>query len=181
MFVKKRDLQGVILFAMVFLIGVGIYKLNPAPALPPDQSGVATAVYDGPTEIVRETPLNKEQETLPAREFFIEYRLERDRIRSQQIDLLREIVNNPNSPETTRQEAQRRLLTISQALDTEMKIENLIKAENFKDVAVFIQDKSATVIVQTPTITSLDRKHLTDITVRLTGLSPENVVIIPKA
>ena len=113
-------------------------------------------------------------------EFFVQYRLERDRTRSQQIDLFREIVNNQNSPEETRKEAQRRLLAITQVIETEMKLENLIKAENFKDAVVFVQDKSVTVIVEAPLLTPPDKDRLTSITVRATGFSQDNVVIIAK-
>jgi stage III sporulation protein AH len=113
-------------------------------------------------------------------EFFVEYRLERDRTRSQQIDWLREVVNNGNSPEETRREAQRRILGITQAIDVEMKMESLIKAENYKDAVVLVQDKSATIIVQAPMLTKLDKKTLTGIAVRMTGLSAENIVIITK-
>lgn len=113
-------------------------------------------------------------------EFFVEYRLERDRTRSQQIDLYREIVNNQNSTEDTRKEAQRRLLAITQAIDTEMKLENLIKAENFKDAVVFVQDKSVTVIVETPVLTALDKNRLTELAVRVTGFTRDNVVVNSK-
>lgn len=113
-------------------------------------------------------------------EFFVEYRLERDRTRSQQVDLLREIVNNQNSSESTKKEAQARMLAISQAIETEMKLENLIRAENFKDSVVFVQDKSVTVIVQIPMLTAMDRQKITSITSRITGLDEQNVVIIPK-
>lgn len=113
-------------------------------------------------------------------EFFVEYRLERDRTRSQQVDLLREIVNNQNSSESAKKEAQTRLLGISQAIETEMKLENLIRAENFKDSVVFVQDKSVTVIVQVPMLTATDRQKINSITTRITGLDEQMVVIIPK-
>lgn len=114
-------------------------------------------------------------------DFFTEYRLERDRTRSQQIDLFREIVNNQNSSEDTRKEAQRRLLAINQTIDTEMKIENLIKAENIKECVALVQEKSATVIVQVPLLTEPDRVKINQIIARITGLSEENIYIIPKA
>lgn len=113
-------------------------------------------------------------------EFFVEYRLERERTRSQQVDLLREIINNQNSSESAKKEAQSRMLAISQSIETEMKLENLIRAENFKDSVVFVQDKSVTVIVQIPMLTAMDRQKINSITTRITGLDEQNVVIIPK-
>lgn len=133
-----------------------------------------------------EQPGNGEKKQLNISEaspnaFFAEYRLERDRTRSQQIDLLREIVNNQNSAEEARKEAQRRILSISQSIDTEMKLENLVIAENIKDCVAFIQDKSATVIVQVPVLTTTDKNKIQQIAARVTGLGKENIIIIPKA
>jgi stage III sporulation protein AH len=61
-----------------------------------------------------------------------------------------------------------------------MKLENLIRAEDFKDAVVFIQEKSVTIIVQTPALTALDKKSLAETAVRVTGLNVENIIIIPK-
>ncbi len=112
--------------------------------------------------------------------FFVEYRLERDRTRSQQIDLLREIVNNGHSSEEIRKEAQTRLLGISQAIDTEMKLENLIRAEDFKEAVVFVEGKSVTIIVQSPILTQPDREKLTAIAAKVTGLNSENIAVYAK-
>jgi len=113
-------------------------------------------------------------------QFFVEYRLDRDRTRSQQIDLMREIVNNQNSSDEARSEAQRRLLAISQDIETEMKLEHLIKAEGFKDAVVFAQEKSATVIVQTPALTEIDEKRVVGMVGRLTGLKEGDITVISK-
>jgi hypothetical protein len=43
-----------------------------------------------------------------------------------------------------------------------------------------MQDKSVTVIVETPVLTPLDKDRLTGITVRATGFTKDNVEIIAK-
>jgi len=96
------------------------------------------------------------------------------------VDLLREIVNNQNSSEEARNEAQKRLLAIARVIDTEMRLENLIRAEDFKDAIAFIQDKSVTVIVQTPLLTPAGRERVMEIAARVTGISKDSIVIIPK-
>lgn len=114
-------------------------------------------------------------------QFFIEYRMQRDRARGQQIDLLREIINNGNSSADVRQEAQKRLLHISQLLEKEMEIENMIRAKNFKDAVVFLQDKTATVIVQVDKFAPDEEKKIREIVNRTAGIKEAEVVIIPKA
>lgn len=206
MFVKKTGLWLAMLSFGVILVAVGFFRLavgsygskdggerpNPAvktqqikelqggqraEAIDPGQGLPATEKQNG----TGEQKDGQYSRIVTQNGFFVEYRLERDRVRSQQIDLYREIVNNQNSPDETRKEAQQRLLGISQAIDTEMKLENLIKAENYKDVVVCVQEKSATVIVQSPLMTQPDKDRLIQIAVRVTGLSAESVVVIAKA
>ncbi len=180
-FFGKSGIWIAVMLTGIALVAAGLYQLvlglydtsGSREAGPPAVGTQAETVAPGDRK-------EKGNDMKAKHEFFVEYRLERDRIRSQQIDLLREIVNNQNSSEETRKEANRRLLAISQAIDTEMKLENLIRAENFKDAVAFVQEKSATIIVQTPVLTPLDKNKLTEIAVRVTGLQQENIVVIPK-
>ncbi|WP_066637584.1 SpoIIIAH-like family protein [Desulfolucanica intricata] len=119
----------------------------------------------------------KEQTTA---EFFVDYRLQRERMRGQQVELLREIINNPESSAETRQKAQNQLLIISQNINKEMEVENLIRAKGFKDSVVVIKEQSVTVIVQSPNLSSEEAARISDLVSRSTGVSLQNVVIIPK-
>jgi len=113
-------------------------------------------------------------------EFYSEYRLQRDRIRSQQIDLLREIVNNPNSGPETRRDAQQKLIVIAQNLEKEMELENLIIAKGFKDAIIFIQPSAVTIIVQGRSLAQEQLAKITDLAVRSLKVRPEDIVIVPK-
>lgn len=118
---------------------------------------------------------------LSAEEFFIEYRLERDRTRSRQIELLQNIVNNPNSSESERKEAQKKILEISTTLEQELKLENLIKAKGYQDAALFIQPASVIVIVYAPNFDTNDATKISDLVSRTTGHKLEQITIMPKA
>lgn len=194
LFVKRSGAWLAVLVVGIVLVGAGLWQapqgisvhkgagdsgtpsadIQAAPQEAPSGGMVAT------DPALREEINTKGIRSAKQNEFFVQYRLERDRSRSQQIDLFREIVNNQNSPEETRKEAQRRLLFITQAMDIEMKLENLIKAENFKDAVVFVQEKNVTVIVETPVLTPLDKDRLIGVAVRATGFSRDNVAIIAK-
>ncbi|PKM45022.1 MAG: hypothetical protein CVV03_06885 [Firmicutes bacterium HGW-Firmicutes-8] len=194
LFITKNRLWFIGLLAGICLLGLGLFQTTlsfygRSGSSGPKEPAAGTQVNQESAKINQEAakgrPVEKaggstEKREARQNEFFVEYRLERDRTRSQQIDLLREIVNNGNSAQETRGEANRRLLAISQAIEIEMKLENLIKAENFKDAVVFVQDKSVTIIVQTPVLTAVDKNKLTEIAVRATGLNGESVTVIPK-
>lgn len=116
----------------------------------------------------------------PADKFFSEYRLERDRVRGQQVDNLREIVNNPKSVVETVREAQKRLLSLNENLTKELLVENMLKAKNYNDAIVFLQEGAVTVIVQARELSQQDITKISDLVARTTGKSAQDMVIIPK-
>jgi stage III sporulation protein AH len=116
----------------------------------------------------------------PTDKFFAEYRLERDRVRSQQADNLREIVNNPKSVVETIREAQKRLLSLNENLTKELLVENMLRAKNYNDAIVFLQDGAVTVIVQAKELNQQDISKIADLITRTTGKSAREMVIIPK-
>jgi stage III sporulation protein AH len=116
----------------------------------------------------------------PTDKFFAEYRLARDRVRSQQADNLREIVNNPKSVVETIREAQKRLLSLNENLTKELLVENMLRAKNYNDAIVFLQDGAVTVIVQAKELNQQDIAKIADLITRTTGKSAQEMVIIPK-
>ncbi|MDF2572737.1 MAG: SpoIIIAH-like protein, partial [Sporomusa sp.] len=76
-----------------------------------------------------------------APDFFTEYRLERDKIRSERSDLLREIIKNSKTDDT-KQHAQETILKMTLDKQREAEMENLIKAKGFGDALVFVRENS---------------------------------------
>lgn len=112
--------------------------------------------------------------------FFVRYRLERDKARSEQLDIYREMINNPNTDKTTKQEAQQQMLDITSRMEKEMKIESLVRARGYKDALGYIHDQSVDVIVQSAGLDNNDVAVIGDIVVKTTGFSSEDVTIIEK-
>lgn len=114
-------------------------------------------------------------------EFFIEYRLDRERTRGQQVEWLREITNNPNADAETRKKAQEQLYNLSQEIGKEMETENLIRAKGFNDAVVLLQqNQAATVVVRAKELTTDDAAKIADLVARNTGVTPNNIIIIAK-
>ncbi|MBE3581350.1 MAG: SpoIIIAH-like family protein [Thermoanaerobacteraceae bacterium] len=112
--------------------------------------------------------------------FFVEYRLERDRRRSQQIELLKQIVDNPNATGEGKQEAQKRLVDLTQQMDLELQLEKLIVAKGYQEAAVFIQPNAVNVIVMADQFTAEDAYKIGDLVSRSTGRPREQITIIPR-
>lgn len=113
-------------------------------------------------------------------DYFIEYRLQRDKVRSQEIKMLENIVNNPNSTAEARQEAQRRLLDITTEMEQELELEAVLEAKGYPETVVFIRSEEVTVVVNTPELSPEEATRIADVVSRSTGKKLEDIVIIPK-
>ena len=112
--------------------------------------------------------------------FFIRYRLERDKARSEQLDIYREMINNPNTDKTTKQEAQNKMLELTKRMEKEMEIESLVRARGYKDALAYIHDEAVDIIVQSTGLERNDVAIIGDIVVKSTGFNSEDVTIIEK-
>lgn len=132
-----------------------------------------------PTDILS-SPAGQSLNAKTGDDFFVEYRLERDRVRSRQISLLREIVDNPNSLAENRSEAQRQLLDITRRMEQELELENLILAKGYKEGVVFLQPMAGTIVLRKLELKQSDIIKIADLVNRITGLDHERITIIPK-
>lgn len=115
------------------------------------------------------------------REFFVEYRLSRERLCSKQVELLKEIAENPDSSGEIRESAQRDIMQLAENLRKETEIEKLIIAQGFSDAIVMLHPKAAMVIVQAPSLLRSDAERIKDIISKATGLGQESVLVITKS
>lgn len=113
--------------------------------------------------------------------FFVEYRLERERSRGKQMALLREVIDNPTTHQEARAMAQEKLLALGEFTAAELELESMLKAKGFGEVAVFLKETGATVIVQAKQLSPGEAGRIMDLVVRETGLGQEKIIIIPKS
>ncbi|MDN5326861.1 MAG: stage sporulation protein [Moorella sp. (in: firmicutes)] len=170
-----------------------VQQVNQQAGQPAGQSGASNATTSEATKVT--APAGDQAVSGPKAEdilqgasakagggaaFFIEYRLERDRQRSQQIALLKQIIDNPNSGGEGKQEAQKRLVELTQQMDLEMQLEKLIVAKGYKDAAVFIQPNAVNVIVMADKFGDEDANKIGDLVSRSTGRPREQITMINK-
>lgn len=122
----------------------------------------------------------KEQPSKEGENFFVEYRIERDQARSEQINLLREMINNPNSDKKLKAKAQSKLLDLTNNIEEEMEIESLIRARGYQDGIAFIHNKSVEVIVASESLNQQDVAKIGDLITNTTGINLEDITIIEK-
>ena len=108
--------------------------------------------------------------------FFASYREERDNVRTQELAYLDAIVAQGADAETL-SDAQRSKLDLVNAMETELTVENLVRAKGFTDVIVSIHQGNVNVVVGADTLSDEQVAQILDIVLRETGKSAENVKI----
>lgn len=112
--------------------------------------------------------------------FLVDFRLDRERARSEQKEILKDVMTQPGWDESTRKEANQRLLQLVETVAQEMEIENLIRARGFEDALVFINNGSATIIVKAQSLTAAQAAQIADAAMRTTGIKRDRISIQTK-
>lgn len=109
-------------------------------------------------------------------DFFAAYRDERDSVRTQELAYLDAIVAQGADSETL-SDAQQQKLELVNAMETELTVENLVRAKGFSDVIVSIHKGNISVVVGAESLNDEQVAQILDIVLRETGKSAENVKI----
>ncbi len=191
---KRKQIVLVALFIMILVAGYlnWSYKeeMNAIPTMNEDSGlelsknlGEAQLVNsdiekEGPTEGEEEEPIVVD--TGSSNAYFIEARMEKESARSEALEVLREIVDNENSPEETKVVSQTQMIDIARKIDTEAVIENLIKAKGFEDVVVFVNEDMVNVVVQSSGLIPSQVAQIMDIVIDQTQISHDKIKIMEK-
>ncbi len=109
--------------------------------------------------------------------YFAETRLSREKSRSQTVEILREIVNNPNSTTEARGVAQDKLIEMSEKLSMESEAEQLLMGADYEEVLVYLMKDGALVLVKGEDIDEIQAAQIASVVSRVTGLSWERISI----
>ena len=114
------------------------------------------------------------------RNYFVEYRLSRDKLRANLVDRLDEIVNNNNTTEAVRTEAQEEIIKLGNISQKELEIEGLIKSKGFTEALTFIADKDIKIVVDSNELTEQDMVKILYIVKSETTFDMNNIKIMKK-
>lgn len=112
--------------------------------------------------------------------YFVEYRLARDKLRAALIERLNQIINNEKTEEKVRTKAQQEIINLNKIAEKELLIEGLIKAKGFEDALVFLNEDNARVVIDRDELTEQDVMKILEIVTSETGLKPTNIKIMKK-
>lgn len=142
----------------------------------PNEEKITDVVTTSNTEL---SELSKEVSNTN-RNYFVEYRLSRDKLRAGLVDRLDEIIKNKQTTDDIRTKAQEEIMGIGAISEKELQIEGLVKAKGFEDALVFITSDEIKVVVSASELTQQDMVKILDIVKSETEFEVDNIKIMKK-
>ena len=130
----------------------------------------------GNAEIIEDTE-DKAVNAGVYRNYFEDFRDERNAVRGQEIDYLRMIINADDTDKETLQGAQLRLMELVESMEKEFSIESMIRSKGFLDAAVTMRNNSISVVIMGESLTDEEVARILDIVRGETGASASKVKI----
>lgn len=172
----------------IFVIGMfvaGVVTLflgynSAAGLLAGKPSGAESAVFSEPAGETTAVAAPLQQPAGESAAFFVNYRRDRDKTRSRQMELLKEIISDPSSAAETRKSAQEELMRIGASVSLESKIENILLARGYKEAVAVHDRKGVTVVLESPGLSPGEESGIIDMVSRETGYGEQSIIIIPR-
>ncbi|MDD3894317.1 MAG: SpoIIIAH-like family protein [Syntrophomonadaceae bacterium] len=159
-------IAGVIILA-ILLLQPGRDKDQVSPPAP-EENQYQTA---------EKSSMPSEKMTFSADDFFAEYRVERERVRGRQIEMLREVLNSPAMKEAQPQAALQ-LIDISAKMEKELQTEGMIKSKGFTDCVAIIQAETALIVIQSGRPVQQQEDEVMATVEKITGYDVDRICII---
>ncbi|MBE6624222.1 MAG: SpoIIIAH-like family protein [Ruminococcaceae bacterium] len=175
-FFKKIGVRNLVVICAVLLIGgaVGInYILYSKPNT--DEPAGDVDIDLGDTNI--QDTLDKDENTS---DYFAQTVLSRQQARDEALEVLQAVATNSSALPEAIDAALADIAQIAKDIDSESKIETLVRAKGFEECIAVISDDSATVIVKTDGLLASEVAQINEIVYEQSGILPTGLKIIEK-
>ena len=115
-------------------------------------------------------------------DFFINYRLEREKARSRQLELLQGLIDDESTSAEIRAESQQRIIAQAEAIEQELMLESILVAKYGGEAAVFIRPEKANVVLSlnSEKMSNTEAEKIAALVDNYTGIGYENIVVVLK-
>lgn len=120
------------------------------------------------------------ESSMNSKNYFVEYRLSRDKLRASLVDRLDEMVNNENTNKTMMDEAQKEIIKLGNISEKELQMEGLIKGKGYEDALVFLTEDDVKVVVSINELNEQDMVKILEIVHSETNYETSNIKIMKK-
>ncbi len=115
-------------------------------------------------------------------DFFINYRLEREKARSRQLEMLQGLIDDEKSSAEIRQQSQQKIIEQAEAIEQELMLESILVAKYGGEAAVFIQPEKVNVVlnISPDNMSDSEADKIAAVVDNYTGIGYENVIVVMK-
>ena len=118
------------------------------------------------------------KENMSKSTYILDMKMEREKQRNDLTEELNEIINNPSTSDTSREEASNMKVKLVKYQETELKIENLLSAKGFEDALVYIGEDNVNVVVSKDNLSKTDAAKIFDLVSEQTGVSYDSIKLM---
>lgn len=111
-------------------------------------------------------------------DYFFEFKLEREKMRKEQIDLVKSVIDDERADKDVRKAAYGQYLGLADVMGKELQAEGILNAKGL-DAIVFLSADSCTVVVNCETLSQKDVAQIGDVMRRVSKIKLENMTVIP--
>ena len=112
--------------------------------------------------------------------FFVEYRLQRDRARAREIEMLTELIDQGEAGPEAKKEAEVMLLQLIDLIEQELLVENMLRAQGYADALFFFRNRAATVMLKKEELSEREFVQITEAVAKVVAVEREAVEVIAR-
>lgn len=176
MVIKKKQ---VILASLVVGLGLAVYvnyQFAQTESLLTPTSTVEAEKNYGDAQLVDKN--DPAAAGLDGEAYFAEAKISRQRSRDESVETLTNMMANADVDANVKAEMALKATELAKSIETEGKIENLIKAKGFNDCMVYYDTEGVDVVVKTEGLEAAQVAQMKDIILKETSVPVENISIV---
>ncbi|MFR5865148.1 MAG: SpoIIIAH-like family protein [Acutalibacteraceae bacterium] len=114
-------------------------------------------------------------------DFFASAVVNRQRVRDEAMDVLRQVADSPDAMQETKNQALKSIEDMVAEMNNEINIETLIKAKGFEECVAVISEEKCSIIVKSEGLTAEQVAQILDIAISESKLAADDITIVEKA
>ena len=114
-------------------------------------------------------------------DFFASAVVNRQRVRDEAMDVLRQVADSPDAMQETKNQALKSIEEMVAEMNNEINIETLIKAKGFEECVAVISEEKCSIIVKSEGLTAEQVAQILDIAISESKLAADDITIVEKA
>ena len=114
-------------------------------------------------------------------DFFASAVVNRQRVRDEAMDVLRQVADSPDAMQETKNQALKSIEDMVAEMNNEINIETLIKAKGFEECVAVISEEKCSIIVKSEGLTAEQVAQILDIAISESKLAADDITVGEKA